>query len=73
MSNDTLINALRVLVARELNSIKTVHHPIYVCQFDLMYLTINLHFNCWLTSLTAVLQVVLLIVYNTIFREHDFM
>ena len=41
MSNDTLKNTLSDVVARELNSIKAVHHPIYVCQYGLKYLTIN--------------------------------
>ena len=40
VSNDTLKNTLSDIVARELNSIKAVHHPIYVCQYDLKFLRI---------------------------------
>ena len=41
VSNDTLKNTLRDLVARKLNSMKSVHLPGYVCQDDLKYLAIN--------------------------------
>ena len=57
VSNDTLKNILSDLVARPLNCIKTVYHPIYVFQYDLKYLTINFKlqllahkFNCCATS-----------------------
>ena len=57
VSNGTLKNILSDLVARAPNCIKAVYHPIYVCQYDLKYLTINFKlqllahkFNCCVTS-----------------------
>ena len=56
--NGTLKNTFSDLVARELNSIKAVHHHIYVCQYDWKYLTINFtllthKFNCCVTSFST--------------------